>query len=88
MPQGDLVEAVAALKAQDGKDILQYGYGTVAAALVAAGLVDEVRFWIHPVLQGGTSVTTPLTGLPTSFTLVGTRTMRSGVVIATYAPAG
>ena len=51
--QGDLVEAVTKLKAQDGKDILQYGFGSVTAQLIRAGLVDEVRFWIHPVLEGG-----------------------------------
>jgi dihydrofolate reductase len=50
--QGDLVEAVAALKAQDGKDILQYGFGSVTLQLIKAGLVDEVRFWIHPVVDG------------------------------------
>ena len=54
--QGDLVEEVTKLKAQDGKDILQYGYGSVTAQLIRAGLVDEVRFWIHPVLEGGASL--------------------------------
>ncbi|GLZ00177.1 hypothetical protein [Actinoplanes sp. NBRC 103695] len=32
------------------------------AGLVKAGLVDEVRFWIHPVLVGGPSVTSALRG--------------------------
>jgi dihydrofolate reductase len=84
--QGDLVEEVAKLKAGDGGNILQYGYGSVTAQLVRAGLVDEVHFWIHPVLQGGASLTAPLTGLPTSFELVGTKVQKSGVIIASYRP--
>ncbi|WP_327002294.1 dihydrofolate reductase family protein [Dactylosporangium sp. NBC_01737] len=84
--QGDLVEEVTKLKAQDGKGILQYGYGTVTAQLISAGLVDEVRFWICPVLEGGDSLTTPLKDFKTSFDLVDTKVMKSGVIIASYRP--
>ena len=84
--QGDLIAAVTALKARDGKDILQYGYGSVTAQLVAAGLIDEVHFWIHPVLQGGDSLTAPLPEDRTSFELVSTKVMKSGVIIASYRP--
>jgi dihydrofolate reductase len=84
--QGDLIEAVTALKQQDGKDILQYGYGSVTAQLVKAGLVDEVRFWIHPVLVGGASITAPLTDVAASFTLIDTKIQKSGVIIASYRP--
>ena len=86
--QGDLIEAVTRLKAQEGKDILMYGYGTVTHSLVKAGLVDEVRFWIHPVFAGGPSVSAPLGDVETNLTLAGTRVMKSGVIIATYTPAG
>jgi dihydrofolate reductase len=84
--QGDLVEEVTKLKAQDGKDILQYGYGSVTVQLIKAGLLDEVRFWICPVLEGGDSVTTPLTDFKASFDLVDTKVMKSGVIIASYRP--
>ncbi|MFG1841713.1 dihydrofolate reductase family protein [Micromonospora sp. NPDC049175] len=84
--QGDLVEAVTALKAQEGKNIIQYGFGSVTAELIKAGLVDEVRFWIHPVLQGGASVTAALTDFKASFDLVDTRVHKSGVIVASYAP--
>ncbi|GAA3389535.1 dihydrofolate reductase family protein [Cryptosporangium minutisporangium] len=82
--QGDLVEAVTALKASEGKNILQYGFGSVTKQLIAAGLVDEVRFWIHPVLVGGDSVTTPLGDISTTFELLDTRVHKSGVIIASY----
>ncbi|MEW2384822.1 dihydrofolate reductase family protein [Micromonospora sp. NPDC047707] len=83
---GDLIEAVTRLKATEGRDILMYGYGVVTHALVQAGLVDEVRFWIHPVFQGGVSVSAPLGQLPTTFTLADSRVMKSGVIIASYRP--
>jgi dihydrofolate reductase len=84
--QGDLVEAIRKLKAQDGGDILQYGYGSVTAQLVSAGLVDEVRLWIHPVLVGGDSVTTTLTDFQASFTLLDTKVFGNGVIVASYRP--
>lgn len=64
---GDLVEAVARIEEHDGRDILRYGYGAVTAQLVAAGLVDEVRFWIHPVLEG--AARGPRAGGPATATL-------------------
>lgn len=85
--QGDVVEAVRAIKAADGKDILQYGYGTFTTTLIKAGLLDEVRFWIHPVLVGGPSVTSALSDVAATFELVGTKVMKSGVIIASYRPA-
>ncbi|MCO1594708.1 dihydrofolate reductase family protein [Micromonospora sp. RHAY321] len=84
--QGDLVEAVRKLKSQDGKDIIQYGYGSVTAQLVKAGLVDEVRFWITPVLEGGANLTAPLAEFKASFELIDTRVHKSGVIIASYRP--
>ena len=86
MLQGDLVEEVTKLKAQDGKDILQYGFGSVTTQLIRAGLLDEVRFWITPVLEGAESVTTPLKDFKASFELVDTKVMKSGVIIASYRP--
>lgn len=84
--QGDLVEEITKLKAQDGKDILQYGYGSVTAQLIEAELVDEVRFWIHPVLEGGESLTTPLKDVKATFELIDTKVLKNGVIIASYRP--
>ncbi|MFZ1285440.1 MAG: dihydrofolate reductase family protein [Candidatus Phosphoribacter sp.] len=47
---GDLVEAVAALKADpDTKGILIPGSISVVQQLMAADLVDELRLYVHPV---------------------------------------
>jgi dihydrofolate reductase len=85
--QGDLVEEVTKLKAQDGKDILMYGYGPVAHTLLKAGLLDEARFWIHPVFVGGDTVTTPLADVSTTLALADSKVMKSGVIIASYRQA-
>jgi dihydrofolate reductase len=84
--QGDTVEAVRALKEQEGGDILQYGYGSLTTTLIKAGLLDEVRFWIHPVLVGGPSLTAPLADVKATFELVDTRVHKNGVIIASYRP--
>ena len=84
--EGDLVDAVAKLKAQDGKDIVQYGYGEVTAQLVKAGLVDEVKFWIHPVLEGVPSFSAGLSDVKATFELIDTRVFKNGVIVATYRP--
>ena len=84
--EGDVVEAVKALKAQDGGDIVQYGYGSLTTTLIKAGLVDEVKLWIHPVLVGGPSVTSPLADAAATFDLVDTRVFKNGVIVATYRP--
>ncbi|WP_229071206.1 dihydrofolate reductase family protein [Actinoplanes sp. DH11] len=48
--QGDLVDAVTALKADDSvKGILIPGSISIVQQLLAAGLVDELRLLIHPV---------------------------------------
>ncbi|WP_328849897.1 dihydrofolate reductase family protein [Micromonospora zamorensis] len=48
--QGDLLDAVAALKADAGvRGILIPGSISVVQQLLAAGLVDELRLLVHPV---------------------------------------
>ncbi len=46
------VEDIAALKAQEGKDIYLVGGGRTTAGLIDAGLVDELRLLIYPVIAG------------------------------------
>jgi dihydrofolate reductase len=51
--EGDLIEAVRALKASDGPGIALLGSGSVAAQLGEAVLVDEYQFVVIPVALGG-----------------------------------
>ncbi len=48
----DAVEAIAALKADNGKDMLAFGGPTFASSLVRAELIDEFNFFINPVVLG------------------------------------
>jgi dihydrofolate reductase len=51
--EGDVVEAVSALKQEDGQNILVGGSGELANTLLQHGLVDELRFLVSPVVLGG-----------------------------------
>ena len=46
------LDAVAALKEQDGKDIYLMGGATVVRACLEAQLVDEFRFIVYPLVAG------------------------------------
>jgi len=46
------VEELAALKRQSGKDIYLVGGARTAASLIDAGLVDELRLLLYPVIAG------------------------------------
>jgi dihydrofolate reductase len=83
--EGDLAEAVAALKEQPGEDLLKYGTGELDRTLIPAGLVDELHLWIFPVLVGGGQ---PLIeGIDTThLQLVETTPFESGIVVNVYAP--
>ncbi|WP_101295973.1 dihydrofolate reductase family protein [Halegenticoccus soli] len=84
---GDVTEAVATLKQEDGQDILVNGSGELVDTLVEHGLVDEYRLMVHPVVQGsGTRLFAGVNG-PTTMRLVDTETFSSGVVVLTYEPA-
>jgi dihydrofolate reductase len=83
---GDVVAEVAKLKEAPGRDIVQYGFGEVSRALLAAGLLDELRLWVHPFFVGAASEQDLLfrAGAPASFELVDSTTLASGIIIATY----
>ena len=46
---GDLVDAVTALKGEPGGDIAMSGSVSVVRQLLAAGLLDELHLFVHPI---------------------------------------
>jgi dihydrofolate reductase len=46
------LEDIAALKKQPGKDIYLVGGGRTTASLIDAGLVDELRLLVYPLIAG------------------------------------
>ena len=80
--RGNLVEAVRALKASDGKGVTVLGSGSVVAQLGEANLIDEYQFVMIPVaLGGGRTVFTK----GRTLRLVDQRAFRCGNVVVTYA---
>jgi dihydrofolate reductase len=51
--QGDVVEAVAGLKQEDGADLHVIGSTKLVQTLIEYDLVDEFRLMIDPVVVGG-----------------------------------
>jgi dihydrofolate reductase len=83
--EGDLATAVAALKDEDGGDLLIYGSGDVVDELTRLRLVDEYRLIVYPVLVGsGKRLFNGREEL--TFDLVGATPTSTGVVALTYTP--
>lgn len=76
-------DAVARLKADEERDI-SIGGPTVAAAAMAAGLVDEYRLFLCPVLVGGGTAFFP-DGARVGLELLDERHFESGIVYVRYA---
>jgi dihydrofolate reductase len=83
--EGDVAEAVALLKDEDGDDLLKFGTGELDRALLEHGLLDELHFWIFPVLAG--SGQRLIDGIDvTHLELIDSTRFGSGIVVNTYAP--
>jgi dihydrofolate reductase len=82
--RGPLVDAVAALKAQEGRELQIHGSGALAGSLLEHDLVDTLRLLWFPVTVGtGKRLFTTAT-LPSAYRPTDTRVTASGVVITTY----
>jgi dihydrofolate reductase len=79
-------DEIRALKAKPGKDIVATGSITLVHALIAAGLVDEYRLFVYPVVLGRDErLFADGTEVP-RLRLVETRPFRSGIVLLRYRP--
>jgi dihydrofolate reductase len=82
--KGDAAEAVARLKAQQGKDIVVLGSGALLQSLMRHNLVDEFILLIHPLVLGSGRRLFPDGRECTALRLIDTKTTTTGVIIATY----
>lgn len=85
IPQDKAVEEITALKERPGGDILMYGFGPVAKTLLSHDLLDEIHFWVHPVIAGGGTLAAD--GFRHRLRHTGTQTLDTGVVVLTYTRA-
>ncbi len=82
---GEPIAEVRRLKDSDGGDITLAGSITLAHAVLAAGLVDEIRLLVFPAIQGrGRGLVAESTSIP-HLELRETQTFRSGVALLRYA---
>jgi dihydrofolate reductase len=84
--EGDLAEAVNALKAQPGKNIGMSGSATLVRSLLEAGVLDELRLLVHPLVVGTGAKLFPDGAAPVNLELVDSRTFSTGVLDLTYRP--
>ena len=83
--QGNLVEAVAALKNEPGGDIGMSGSVSVVRQLVDAGLLDELHLLIHPIaVRGGMRLFDEGETIP--LRLLSATPFTTGVVYLVYGP--
>ena len=76
-------EEVARLKEEPGKDLAVGGAG-LASGLMRAGLIDEYRLFVNPVVVGGGTRFFPALDERIDLELVETRTFASRVVYLRY----
>jgi dihydrofolate reductase len=82
--RADWQQHVRALKQEEGGDIVVTGSLTLCPALIEAGLVDEVRLFVYPVVQGRGRRLFP-EGYEAGLSLLENRAFGNGVVLLRYA---
>jgi dihydrofolate reductase len=85
--QGDLVEAVTALKHQPGGTIALSGSVSVVRQLLAAGLLDELHLLVHPIAVRKGMRLFDEGETPIPLRLISSETFKTGVLHLVYAPA-
>jgi dihydrofolate reductase len=86
LPAEDAIGAVRELRGRDGKALQVMGSASLAAQLIAHGLVDEYRLMIEPILLGGGKRLFPDDGCARGLELVSATPTATGVLICTYRP--
>jgi dihydrofolate reductase len=86
--RGDVIEEATALKQRVDGDIVVHGSAQLARALFAAGLVDELRLMVFPLVLGSGKRLFDGNGTKTHMPLREVKTVGEGISILTYGPIG
>ena len=84
LASGSVADEIERLRAEPGEGEIAIGGATLAAEAAAAGLIDEYRVIVHPVLVGGGRSYFPQGERHVDLELVETRAFDSGVVYLHY----
>jgi dihydrofolate reductase len=85
---GGVVDELRKVKASDGPPLHLWGSSELLQTLIAADLIDEYRLWVFPVIVGNGKRLFEGGVPPRGFSLVASKSTPSGVLVATYRPAG
>jgi dihydrofolate reductase len=85
---GDVPAELRTLKAETGPDLWVHGSGELIQTLLAEDLVDVLHVWTNPATIGNGKRLFARGTKPASFKLTQSKVSPSGVIIATYEPAG
>lgn len=88
MIKGDIVKEIRKLKEMDAPELLVLGSSNFIQTLVKNNLIDEYRIWIFPVLFGNGKRLFEEGINAAGLKLIDIKTSGTGVIIATYVPAG
>jgi dihydrofolate reductase len=83
----NVVEEVAKLVQQPGKDLIIFGSSDLAVTFIQHGLLDEFRIMVNPVILGDGKSLFQGIDAKLDLKLLKTRTFRSGNVLLYYQPA-
>jgi len=86
--EGDTAQGVAALKAQDGPELQVHGSGDLLQTLLRHDLIDVYRLWTFPLVIGSGKRLFSDGAVPAGLKLIDSVVSTTGVVMATYEPAG
>jgi dihydrofolate reductase len=82
--KNNIIEEITRLKQQPGNEIQVEGSATLVDALIKADLIDEYKFFIHPVIMGTGKRFFKDGKLPGGLHLSDTKILEGGVVVLTY----
>ncbi|VVB53444.1 Uncharacterised protein [uncultured archaeon] len=85
---GNVVQTIRNLKEQKGPEIQVHGSSNLIQTLLKNDLIDEFRLWIFPITIGKGKRLFSDGTQPASLKLIDSKTSTTGVIIATYEPAG
>jgi dihydrofolate reductase len=85
--EADAIDAIRELKAADGNVMQIWGSPTLTRQLIGAGLVDEYRLMIEPIMLGGGKTIFPTDGEARTLELVDVQQAKTGTLVCTYRPA-
>jgi dihydrofolate reductase len=86
--EGDLPDAVRALKAQPGRELQVHGSAGLVHSLAALDLIDGYRFIVAPVVAGSGIRLLEAGSAPVAFRLASSQTTSRGVALQTYERTG